>query len=346
MYCNNTMGILVFLGLSFVVIVHELGHLIMSKIFGVGVEEFGLGFPPKIWSKKIGETKYSINWILWGGFLKINGLRPGIERKDLPENKSFMRQSFYKKALIIAGGVLINFLLGWILISLVMSIGVPKTIFVADIKQGSLASISGFQKGDLILNFKDAEDFNSFLGKNKGKEIVFTVKRGGAEKEIKVVLPAERSKDREILGIYYTETGVEKISFGKSLVSGFITSYKLVFFYFKGYIALFSKIFTDSSSVFQSLVGPVGLFAMGTLVSKAGIAYFLQLLAYLSVSLVIFNFLPFPMLDGGWFILIAIEKIKGSPVSQKTEMIVNGLGFIILFSLLLITTVKDIVNLF
>jgi regulator of sigma E protease len=340
------MGILVFLGLSFVIIIHELGHLIMSKIFGVGVEEFGLGFPPKIWSKKIGETKYSINWILWGGFLKINGLRPEIERKNLPEKTSFMRQGFYKKSLIIAGGVLINFLLGWILISLVTIIGIPKTIFVADIEQGSLASVSGFQKGDLILNFNSADDFNSFLDKNKGKETVFTVKRDGTEKEIKVVLPSERSKAGEILGIYYAETGVEKLGFGKSIISGFTTSCKLVYFYLRGYISLFGKIFTDSSSVFQSLMSPVGLFSMGALVSKAGLAYFLQLLAYLSINLVIFNFLPFPMLDGGWFALIAIEKIKGSPVSQKTEMIVNGIGFIILFSLLLLTTVKDVINLF
>lgn len=339
------MGIIVFLGLSFVVIIHELGHFIMSKIFGVYVEEFGLGFPPKIWSKKIGETLYSINWIFWGGFLKINGLRPEIERKDFPQNKSFMRQNFGKKALIVAGGVLANFFLGWFLISLVMTIGIPQSILVADIKQNSLAAASGFQKGDLILNFKNAKDFNDYLDRNKGKEAVFNIKRGRTEKEIKISFLPERSKAGEILGIYYSEIGIEKTGFGKSLINGFKTSCKLVYFYLKGYIALFGKIFTDSS-VFQSLISPVGLFAIGASATKVGLVYFIQLLAFLSINLVILNFFPFPILDGGWLLLIAIEKIKGSPINQKIEMTVNGLGLIILFSLFLAITIKDIVNLF
>jgi len=339
------MGIFVFLGLSLVVIVHELGHFLMSKFFGVAVEEFGIGFPPKLWSKKIKETVYSFNWILWGGFVKINGLRPEVERKDLPLSTSFIRQSFYKKALIISGGVLINFILGWFLLGLVMFIGIPQAIFVSEIKTDSLASYSGFQKGDLIVGFKDSDTFNNYLNNNLGKETIFNIKRNGDEKEIKLVLPPQKIEGKELLGIYYSETGVEKSSFFKSISQGFINSCVLIWSYFKGYIALFGKIFTDGSA-FQSLMGPIGLFAMGSLVSKAGFVYFLQLLAFLSINIIVFNFFPFPMLDGGWFILALIEKIKGSPVSQKTEIIVNGFGFLVLFSLLLATTVKDLINLF
>lgn len=339
------MGIIVFLGLSLVVIVHELGHFLMSKIFGVAVEEFGLGFPPKIWGKKIGKTFYSINWILWGGFLKINGLRPEIERKDLPRETSFMRQKLYKKALIIAGGVIINFLLGWALLCLVMSIGVPQTILVANIKPDSLAYASGIQKGDLILNFKNADDFNKYLDDNKGKEATLTIKRDGVQKEIKLNLPAERSKTGELLGIYYGETGVQKTGFWQSIVNSFNLSWQIVAFYFTSYLTLIGKIFTDWS-FFQNLIGPVGLFAMGSVASKAGLIYFLQLLASLSINLMVFNFFPFPILDGGWFLLIIIEKIKGSSVSQKTEMIVNGLGFLVLFSAFLAITIRDVINLF
>ncbi len=339
------MGIFVFLGLSLVVIMHELGHFLMAKFFGVAIEEFGIGFPPKIFSKKIKETVYSFNWILWGGFVKINGLRPEIERKDLPSSASFIRQSFYKKALIIAGGILVNFLLGWFLLSLVMFIGVPKGIFVSDIKAGSLAALSGFQKGDLITGFNNSDEFNAYLQKNLGKEIGFNVKRDGTQKQIKVVLPSQKSENKEILGIYYAETGVEKTGIWKSLSDGFLNSCILVWSYLKGYISLFARIFTDIS-VFQNLMSPVGLFAMGSLVSKAGFVFFLQLLAYLSINLIVFNFFPFPMLDGGWFLIVLIEKIKGSPVSPKLEMILNGFGFFILFSLLLATTIKDLINLF
>lgn len=339
------MGIIVFLGLSFVVIVHELGHFFMSKLFGVAVEEFGIGFPPKIWSKKIKETAYSLNWILWGGFLKINGLRPETERKDLPIHTSFVRQSFYKKALIIAGGVLINFLLGWFLIFVVMLMGIPQGIFVADIKPESLAYNSGFQKGDLILDFKTGDEFNDLLKQSAGKEVNFKVKRDGSEKNIPVLFPDESLKTGEILGIYYSETGTEKVGAWSGFLESFKTSINLVVSYFVGYISLIGRLFSDSSA-FQGLMGPIGLFSMGSLISKAGLVYFIQLLAYLSINLMIFNFLPFPMLDGGWFIMVLIEKIKGSLVSQKTEMIVNGFGFIVLFSLFLFTTIKDVINLF
>lgn len=339
------MGIIVFLGLSFVIIVHELGHFLMSKLFGVAVEEFGIGFPPRIWGKKIKETVYSLNWILWGGFLKINGLRPETERKDLPPHTSFIRQSFYKKALIIAGGVLINFFLGWLLLFIVMILGIPQGIFVADIKPESLAYNSGFQKGDLILNFQNGDEFNNYLKQSAGKEKVFKVKRDGSEKDIKVVFPEEGSKTGEILGIYYSETGTSKVGVFKGIVESFKTACNLVVSYTSGYVSLIARLFTDSSA-FQGLMGPIGLFSMGSLVSKAGLAYFIQLLAFLSINLMIFNFLPFPMLDGGWFIVALIEKIKGSLVGQKTEMIVNGFGFIVLFSLFLFTTIKDVINLF
>jgi len=339
------MGIIVFLGLSFVVIVHELGHFLMSKFFGVAVEEFGIGFPPRIWSKKIKETVYSLNWILWGGFLKINGLRSEVERKDLPPRTSFMRQSFWKKALIIAGGVSINFFLGWFLLFIVMTLGVPQGIFVADIKPESLAYYSGFQKGDLILNFQNADEFNVYLKESAGKEADFTVKRDGSEKNITVLFPEENLKTGEILGIYYSETGTPKVGIIKGIFESFKTACNLVISYLGGYISLIGRFFTDSSA-FGDLMGPVGLFAMGSLISKAGLVYFIQLLALLSINLVVFNFLPFPMLDGGWFLVILIEKIKSSPVSQKTEMIVNGFGFIVLFSLFLFTTIKDVIGLF
>jgi len=339
------MGIIVFLGLSFVVIVHELGHFLMSKFFGVAVEEFGIGFPPRIWSKKIKETIYSFNWILWGGFLKINGLRSEVERKDLPPHTSFMRQSFYKKALIIAGGVLINFFLGWFLLFIVMIVGIPQGIFVADIKPESLAYYSDFQKGDLILDFQSADEFNNYLKESAGKEAGFKIKRDGFEKNITVLFPEGSSKTGEILGIYYSETGTPKVGIAGGVFESFKTACNLIVSYLSGYISLIGKLFTDSSTL-QNLVGPIGLFAMGSLISKAGLIYFIQLLAILSINFVIFNFLPFPMLDGGWFIIVLIEKLKGSPISQKTEMIVNGFGFIVLFSLFLFTTIKDTINLF
>ncbi|MCL5017551.1 MAG: site-2 protease family protein [Patescibacteria group bacterium] len=339
------MGFLVFFGLSLVIIFHELGHFLMSKIFGVAVEELGLGFPPRIWGKKIGKTFYSINWILWGGFLKINGLREETEVKDLPPKTSFTRQKFYKKAFIISGGVLANFLLGWALLSLVMFAGIPQSILVEAVKPDSVAYNSGIQKGDLILNFKNSDDFNAYLYSNRGKGAILSIKRNGEQKEIRVELPAERSKTGEFLGIYYSETGMQKTGIWESIIKSFDLSVQMIVFYFTGYLTLIGKIFTNWSFL-NNLVGPIGLFAMGSTASKVGFVYFLQLLASLSINLMVFNFFPFPVLDGGWFLIILIEKIKGSPLSKKTEQILNSIGFLVLFSAFFLITIKDIVNLF
>jgi regulator of sigma E protease len=159
------------------------------------------------------------------------------------------------------------------------------------------------------------------------------------------MLPAERSKTGEILGIYYSETGVQKTGLWQGIISSLKLSLQMVGYYIASYALLISKVFSDWS-IFQNLIGPIGLFAIGSAATKVGFIYFLQLLASLSISLVVFNFIPFPILDGGWFLIILIEKIKGSPVSEKTEKIINGFGFIVIFSLFLAVTIKDIVNIF
>ena len=126
--------IFIIAGLSILVIIHEAGHFFIAKLFGLLVEEFGFGLPPRLWGKKIGETLYSFNWLPFGGFVKIYGERLGEEKPGFDMSRSFSHQPVHKRAVIIVSGVLMNFLLGWILISVVYIIGIPQSLLVTKVK--------------------------------------------------------------------------------------------------------------------------------------------------------------------------------------------------------------------
>ena len=155
--------ILIVIGLSALVIIHELGHFLAAKRLGLLVEEFGIGLPPRAWSRKIGETVYSFNWLPFGGFVKIYGERNLDEQPDLDIRRSFSRQTLGRRAAIIIAGVLMNFLLGWLLISAVFSVGMPQALLVTDLKEGGVAAAAGIQKGDQLPDFKTVPELLKFF---------------------------------------------------------------------------------------------------------------------------------------------------------------------------------------
>ena len=142
--------IFVIIFLSILILVHELGHFLTAKKFGLLVEEFGFGLPPKIWKKKIGETVYSMNALPFGGFVKILG-EDGANSGSREKERSFVNLSIGKRAIIIAAGVLMNFLLGWIVLSIIFMIGIPQVVLITEIKQNSPAMEIGLKTGDQII---------------------------------------------------------------------------------------------------------------------------------------------------------------------------------------------------
>lgn len=358
--------IFIIAGLSVLVIIHEAGHFFSAKWFGLLVEEFGFGLPPRAWGKKVGETLYSLNWLPFGGFVKIYGENRSEQSESYPNatnntrkiiesdgfvssgrdpDRSFSHQPAYKRALIIASGVLMNFLLGWVLISIVYMIGIPQALLVTDVRAGGLADLAGIQTGDQLTDFKLVPDFVKFLDKNKSQEISLNVERGEEKIIVKVTPRLSAPEGEGNLGVFLVESGLPKLGILESFWQGLKTAVQMSGTIFLGLADLIIGVFTDIS-ILEKFIGPVGIVNVAIETAKLGITHFLQLLALISLNLAVFNVIPIPALDGGRLFLLLVEKIRRRPLDPKIEMAISGFGFAFLFFLIIAITVKDILTLF
>lgn len=335
--------VLIFLGLSVLVIIHELGHFFSAKWFGLLVEEFGFGIPPRLWGKKIGETLYSVNFLPFGGFVKIFGERHGEEFGG-DVSRSFSHQLIWKRFLVIFSGVLMNFLLGWALISAVYIIGIPQSLLITELQERGIAADAGLQKGDQIFGFKGVPEFVNFVNQNKGREVALNIQRRGKELAVKVTPRLNVPEGEGNLGIFLVESGLPKSGFFAAIGRGLNTALGMSGVIFLGILDLIVGVFTDISAL-ERFLGPVGIVNVAVETAKLGAVYFFQLLALISLNLAVFNIFPIPALDGGRLVFLVVEKLKGRPISPKTEMAINGLGFAFLLFLIIAITVRDILTL-
>jgi regulator of sigma E protease len=334
--------IAVIIFLSILILVHELGHFLAAKKFGLLVEEFGIGLPPRIWGKKIGETVYSVNALPFGGFVKIFG-EDG--RSNLENSRNFSFLPIWKRSIIISAGVLMNFLLGWLAISLVFSIGIPQAVLVTDVFPNSPANQIGLNVGDKIIGFSNVEELIKFIDAHRGKEIVLKVERHEEVKEFKTIPRLNPPTGEGALGIGLIEAGLPKKNLSASLWEGFKTSVEMVKNIFLALFDLIAKAFVGKASL-EQVAGPVGIVKITAQAGTLGFVYLLQLLALISLNLAVINIFPFPALDGGRLLFLLIEKIKGSPLPAKFERYANAAGMALLLFLMLIITIKDIANFF
>jgi regulator of sigma E protease len=337
--------ILVIVGISVLILIHELGHFLAAKIFNVKVEEFGFGFPPRIVSKKIGETRYSLNLLPFGGFVRLLGEAPDAPVSAEERRRSFSHQSAYRRILIIVAGVLMNFLLGWLIISAVFMVGVPKSIVVTNVLTDSPAASAGMAAGDQIIGFENADEFVNFVRENQGRPIALEIKRGGEDLVLEATPRLSPPEGQGALGIAFSEAGFKKQPILAALVEGWKTSIAIVGAIFTGLFQLLATLFTQGKLA-AGFVGPVGIFGVAAQTADLGLVYLLQLLGLISLNLFVLNIFPFPALDGGRLLFVIIEKIKGSPLSPNFEKAANALGFFILLLLMLALTVRDVAQLF
>jgi len=336
--------IVVVIFISVFIIVHELGHFLTAKKFGLWVQEFGFGLPPKIWGKKKGETVYSINALPFGGFVKIYG--EDQEDKDeilSKENKSrnFLFLPIWKRIIIIAAGVVMNFILGWILISIVFSIGIPQAVFITDVKAGSPAAESGISANDKLVDFKTTKDFISFVDQHRGQKVNLKINRGGEEMEISLVPRKNPPVGEGALGVALIDAGQPKMNVFSAVWEGLKRAFEIFSMIYVAIFNLVKAVFLGQGSL-AGLTGPVGIVKITGEVSKLGIVYLFQLLALISLNLAAINIFPFPALDGGRILFLIIEKIKGSPLSPRFERYSNAIGLALLLVLMLVITIKDI----
>ncbi|MBI2623778.1 MAG: site-2 protease family protein [Candidatus Liptonbacteria bacterium] len=342
--------IIVIIGLSVLIVGHELGHFAAAKLFGLRVDEFGFGFPPRIAAKKWGETEYSINWLPFGGFVKIAGENPESDKEHATSNMGerkhlFHYQPAWKRVVVLVAGVAANFLLGWWLLAATLMMGTSPAVIVAGVSPNSPAEAAGLRAGDVIRGFKTTEEFVAFVGANRGTEVAIHTVRGSGEETFTLTPRVDPPAGEGALGVQLAETGAPPQGFFSALWEGLKSAVYVIGFTFQALGELLRNLFSQGR-VSADIVGPLGIVAVAQRTGSLGIAYLFELLSLISLNLAVINLIPFPALDGGRVLFTAIEKIKGSPIPRHIEGMVNGVGFVLLLALMVLVTVRDVVRWF
>lgn len=323
--------------LVILIVGHEWGHFIAAKLLNIKVDEFGIGFPPKLFSKKWGETVYSFNLLPFGGFVKIHG-EDRIDGKADDPKRSFSTQPFWKKAIVISSGVLVNILIGWIAFSAVLMMGIPSGVQIQSVAPESPAAQAGFVSGEIIEGFESAEEFSRFIDENRGKVITLN------DKEItpRVDIP----QGEGALGISFVFNEDNSSGVFQSIVDGFILTVHTLGAIFIALGGFLWGIITGNFAVLEEVSGPIGVFVVVKEATQLGVIYLVQLLGLISLNLAVLNTIPFPALDGGRLLFTTLQRLFGEKVfNKKLELIVNVAGFLFLISLMILVTIKDIISL-
>ncbi len=337
---------------SIMIISHEFGHFFMAKKMGVKVEIFSFGFGPKIASIKRGGTEYVLSAIPFGGYVKMAGdeLAGKLEGKEW----EFYSKPIYKRFNIIAAGPIVNYVLGFIFFCAVFMLGAPvATSRIGSTLSGYPAEKAGIIEGDRILEIdgkgvKYWDEVLAAIHDRKEGNINLLIERNSEKRKITVEGKSEDAKDilgrplrRTMIGIAPSdEVAFVKYGFFKSIEMGAGTVWKITVI---TYQAVWGMIIGAVSV--KAMAGPIGIFAMTGKAASMGLIYLLHISAFISVSLAIFNLLPFPILDGGHILFLAIEKIKGKPVSRKAQELAQNIAFTLLIAFVLFVTWNDILNL-
>jgi len=364
--------IVVLLIISFLVTIHELGHYATARKFGMKVEEFAIGMGPIIFkytSKKTG-ILYSIRCILVGGFCKIkgeDGEQEEKERKNTEEgikidNDSFGSKKIWQRAVVLSAGVLMNLIFAVVLIYIGLIVGMPdvinpnqnyngakfsnERILIRSVLPDSAAFRAGIKSGDDLISINGqkivkADLINQTLQNSNGVNLLLK-DSSGKEKQI-IGLNKEFNKDlnKEIFGIDLAQIAVISYNPLQAIPKTFQTTGLFIVEMFKGLGSMMGSIFSGHGLP-EGLSGPIGITFITGEAMKQGISYVLYIIAQISLNLAIINIIPFPALDGGRLLFLAIEKIKGGPLNEKFELIANGIGFLLLMLLLVVVTFKDV----
>lgn len=334
--------------LSVTIMIHELGHFLFAKKFGVHVYEFCLGMGPKIFSKKKNETEYSIRLFPIGGFVSMAG-EDVEDNENIPKDKHLCNKSWLQRFITLIAGITFNILLAIVLLVVIALIaGAPSNeLKIGQIEEQYPISETDIKENDVIkeINGKKVssyEDLTLELAVNNGKEITITVEHENNKTEDIKVKPILTEKDGQSGYLYGFSINREK-------ETGIVNSIKYAFVQTKNLTVQMVKILfyliTGKLSV-NSLSGPIGIYSIVGTAAAAGFLNVLYLIAYLCINVAIINIIPIPAFDGGRILFLIIEKIKGSKVNPKIENAIHSVGFMVLMALMIYVTINDIFRIF
>lgn len=363
------MSIIIFIIiLGILIFVHELGHFLLAKKNGIKVTEFSIGFPPRILSFKKGETQYTLGLIPFGGYVKIFGENPDEESTNPERKDSFVNKSVFVQALVLLGGVTFNILFAWFLFFLVLMMGMPAVvtsenvndvqnakIVITSVYSNSPAEIAGLKSGDVIVSIEN--EANSVQGEDLSTEAIQEIVENSKEK---IFLEIEKSGENQTLeisptlgilgnakaiGISMDKIGERKLTMPAAFVESFKMTGNGLQGVFVGLSSLFGSLFSNWSNLNQ-VSGPIGIVGLVSDASQFGIANLMSFTAVLSINLAVLNVMPFPALDGGRLLFLLLETLSRKKIRPIIFNIINGIGFFILITFMVIISISDIIKLF
>lgn len=365
------MSVIIFLIiLAILILVHEFGHFIVAKRSGIRVDEFGLGFPPKIFSKKWGSTLYTLNAIPFGGFVKIFGEDAHQDEITEADKKtSFVYKPKWIQALVLVAGVTFNIIFAWLLISLGFYIGrllpLPTTsvgvngdahLLITEVITGSPADIGKVMPGDTIITISDGNEtkysnlypdtVKDFISNSKSSKIILKLQDDkGIQRDVELTPSDNIVEGRKAVGISMEWVGTLKLPVWASLIEGAKSTWYLIQATTIGLLKFLWQTITFKSD-FSQVSGPVGIAKIVKQANEMGFKYVIEITALISINLAVINLIPFPALDGGRLLFVAIEAIIRRPINPDFVKWSNIIGFSFLILLMILVTFHDVLKIF
>lgn len=350
--------------LSVLVIIHELGHFITAKKFGIKVEEFGFGFPPRLFGMKKGETVYSINLLPFGGFVKLFGEDAAgggrvRSKKQGARSKGDIKRAFFarpawQKAIIVFAGVVMNFILAVVLISYLFAaqgVALPtKNVKIVEVVKNTPAQQVGFMVGDVVttVNGKkitDTKEFADFTKKYLGEKVTIDIKRGDRFISLVVVPRKEFPKGEGPLGVAISSMEIKKYTWYEAPFFGTWEAMKFSLLIVSGLFDMVANLVLHGTRP-SGVAGPIGVAQLTGQAVSYGLNATLWFMALLSLNLAVLNVLPIPALDGGRLFFILIELTTRKKVNAKYETYAHAVGLVLLLALIVVITFFDILRIF
>lgn len=339
--------------LGLLIFVHELGHFLLAKLFGVGVEKFSLGFGPKILGKKIGETEYLISAFPLGGYVKMVGESPDVELPPEDVARSFMAKPPLQRIVIVAAGPVFNLIFALLLFILIYMIGVPAaTTRVGEVIAGKPAAAAGIKPQDLIMSVNGRQvdrwdEFSSLIADSKGVPLDISVKRGEAVHSFRIVPETREGKNLFGEKVVYPAIGVvaaaemvtDRFSPPMAVIKGSQQFWKVIKLTLLSIVKLIERVVP-----LDTVGGPIMIAKMAGEQAAAGGVNLIAFMALLSINLGILNLLPVPILDGGHLLFFTVELIFRKPVTARAREIAQQIGLALLLSLMVLAFYNDIVR--
>lgn len=340
--------------LGVIVLVHELGHLIAAKKFGVYCKEFSIGMGPLLWKKQGKETQWSIRALPLGGFVAMVGENEDDEedaKLDIPYERTLPGIAKWKQVIVMAAGAFMNILLAWALyigITAVQgNVVVESEAIIERLEPNGAAEQAGFQAGDKIIKMATDDHEEEIVVKSDATmfmqfypgETTFTIDRNGEQIEI-VCEPTYSENDSYIIGVYFVANTSKEISLLESIPYGTKRMVDSAFDIFDSLGKIVSGVGLNQLS------GPVGIFEVTSSVTKTGLISTLALVALLSINVGIFNLIPIPILDGGRILILLIEAIIGRKLNENVQTAVMMAGLLLILAIMVFATWNDISRIF